>query len=254
MIWVVGQSGSPVLRQGQNTSIGVHVYAHSQFNLASTIGGQYGNPFQDYVQVFQKMFPAVKTLNGIRYVRVPHTKSATIKSYKTEMNGDEYENVVEADHESGPEQFNDTEAVGNESFFKVIKHLVNIGGHLLLEDAWDMNASPFQGQLADPMSAIAGGILRMSARATESAGEDSGVAPEDYNGETELDDSQEQDATNEAATDANNGGFQRAAIAEAASQTVLNMDSGFVQSSGILNAMESSYTEMSPGVRKSGPS
>ncbi|KAK7991253.1 ATP synthase F1 [Apiospora saccharicola] len=73
-----GNSGSPVLRESDNVSIGVHVYGGSP-NSASVIG-MYGNPFLDYVAAFDLHahkvgLPGSTSTPGVQYITVPTSKT-----------------------------------------------------------------------------------------------------------------------------------------------------------------------------------
>ncbi|RAH62275.1 hypothetical protein BO85DRAFT_474778 [Aspergillus piperis CBS 112811] len=61
-----GQSGSPVLVQNRPlTSIGAHVYRGAGNNSASPIGGEYGNPYHEYISVLQRQYPVQTTKAGV---------------------------------------------------------------------------------------------------------------------------------------------------------------------------------------------
>ncbi|KAK8119663.1 uncharacterized protein PG998_004289 [Apiospora kogelbergensis] len=73
-----GNSGSPVLRESDNVSIGVHVYGGNP-NSASVIG-MYGNPFLDYVAAFDMHahkvgLPGSTSTPGVQYITVPTSKT-----------------------------------------------------------------------------------------------------------------------------------------------------------------------------------
>lgn len=75
---LAGNSGSPVLRENDHVSIGVHVYGGSP-NSASVIG-MYGNPFLDYVAAFdmhaEKIgLPGADSTPGVKYITVPTSKT-----------------------------------------------------------------------------------------------------------------------------------------------------------------------------------
>ncbi|KAK6854769.1 ATP synthase F1 [Apiospora arundinis] len=73
-----GNSGSPVIRESDNVSIGVHVYGGNP-NSASVIG-MYGNPFLDYVAAFDMHahkvgLPGSTSTPGVQYITVPTSKT-----------------------------------------------------------------------------------------------------------------------------------------------------------------------------------
>ncbi|KAH0564820.1 hypothetical protein GP486_001793 [Trichoglossum hirsutum] len=85
-----GNSGSPVLRQSDLVSIGVHVYGGSP-NSASVIG-LYGNPFLDYVAAFdlygQKFQRSGNTTApGVQYITVPTSKTPDTIKGTVNLNG-----------------------------------------------------------------------------------------------------------------------------------------------------------------------
>jgi hypothetical protein len=86
----LGNSGSPVLRQSDLVSIGVHVYGGNP-NSASVIG-LYGNPFLDYVAAFdlyeQKSQRSGDTsTSGVQYITVPTSKTPNVVKGTVNLNG-----------------------------------------------------------------------------------------------------------------------------------------------------------------------
>lgn len=69
---LIGNSGSPVLRQSDLVSIGAHVYG-GEVNSASVIG-KYGNPYNDYLAAFDLPVPN----DGLNLI--PVTGNATISA------------------------------------------------------------------------------------------------------------------------------------------------------------------------------
>ena len=85
LIQPTGQSGSPVLRKSDLKPISVHVYGGAGKNSASVINGMYGNPFNSYVSVFDKQYPAQQvaaSVPDLSFVSVPSqaqdSKSLTV--------------------------------------------------------------------------------------------------------------------------------------------------------------------------------
>ena len=69
LTYFTGQSGSPVLRQGNDqtyTSIGAHVYGGGMHNSASVINGTYGNPYNVYITALRTAAPLTK--KGVTYI------------------------------------------------------------------------------------------------------------------------------------------------------------------------------------------
>ncbi|KAF5637168.1 glutamyl endopeptidase [Fusarium sp. NRRL 52700] len=71
-----GQSGSPVLIDGQNTSIGTNVYGLGTKNSASVIRGKYGNYYKGMVDALGSTEPPVATRNGIEYIKTTQPEDA----------------------------------------------------------------------------------------------------------------------------------------------------------------------------------
>ena len=74
---LIGNSGSPVLREKDLVSIGAHVYG-GPFNSASVIGFL-GNPYYDYIAAFDVPSAkyersGLKPVKGMSYVRIPANK------------------------------------------------------------------------------------------------------------------------------------------------------------------------------------
>ncbi|KAF5230824.1 hypothetical protein FANTH_13675 [Fusarium anthophilum] len=65
-----GQSGSPVLIDGQNTSIGTNVYGLGTRNSASAIRGKYGNYYKSMVDALSSTEAPVATRNGVEYIKI----------------------------------------------------------------------------------------------------------------------------------------------------------------------------------------
>ncbi|KAL2861882.1 trypsin-like cysteine/serine peptidase domain-containing protein [Aspergillus pseudodeflectus] len=70
-----GQTGAPVLLKSNHASIGTHVYGGSEKNAASVIG-EHGNPYAEYISVFDRSLPEVTPLTprpGVTYVEIQAT-------------------------------------------------------------------------------------------------------------------------------------------------------------------------------------
>ncbi|GMF70006.1 unnamed protein product [Aspergillus oryzae] len=65
-----GQSGSPVLLDDYNTSIGTHVNGDFFENSASPIAGEYGNLYHAYIRAIDGHYTPVKRKDEVEYVRV----------------------------------------------------------------------------------------------------------------------------------------------------------------------------------------
>lgn len=67
-----GCSGSPVLRNDRNTSVGTHVYGSDDGNKASTIMGSFGNPYRSYIAFFDSDYSVTKTdkQRGVQYIKI----------------------------------------------------------------------------------------------------------------------------------------------------------------------------------------
>lgn len=127
-----GQSGSPVLRQKDLVSIGAHVYGGSKQNSASPIMTKWGNPYKDYIAVFDH---ALSSGKSIQYVPLVHTEDAM-------------------DAES-------------ESFWDTLKHVVQVAAPIASNVL--QVATPFMGPVGAPLAAVAGTALGLASKLTESS-------------------------------------------------------------------------------------
>ena len=118
-----GQSGSPVLLQNQNISIGAHVYGGAGNNSASPIAGKFGNPYEKYISVFDRVYATTGTTRGVQLVSVTD------------------------DGESG---FGDDE----EGFWDSIKDVIKVGAPIVSGAL--STVSPFLGPVGGPVAALAG--------------------------------------------------------------------------------------------------
>ncbi|KAF5673546.1 ATP synthase F1 [Fusarium circinatum] len=71
-----GQSGSPVLIDGQNMSIGTNVYGLGTSNSASVIRGEYGNYYKSMVDALSSTEAPVTTRNGVEYIKTTQPEDA----------------------------------------------------------------------------------------------------------------------------------------------------------------------------------
>ncbi|KAJ9608503.1 hypothetical protein H2200_007491 [Cladophialophora chaetospira] len=185
-----------VLRQKDRISIGAHVYGGSKQNSASPIMSQWGNPYKDYIAIFDKKLALAKG-KGITFVALEHTES---------------------DMDDAAEGFFDV-------FKSVVKVVAPIAGNVL------QVATPFLGPIGAPVAAIAGTALGVASKLTESS-----MAESSMGGSIST-----------------RGIAERAALGEAALQTVLKMDHDAVQESGIFDTMKSVYAKLGPVVTKVAP-
>ncbi|KAI0444258.1 trypsin-like serine protease [Xylaria telfairii] len=262
-----GQSGAPVIRKtGDQVVIGTHVYGNGDKNQASAIG-QYGNDYDSLISVFTKKYPVTDTLEGINLVKlspathngalpttpeqpvlkappsppasdntadmfpneeqllVPTTSDDTVGMLPSEeqppvlTTGDSTtERVLNGEQ---PEGFIDT-------FKKVAVVLSTVGQHAL------PLVSPFGGRLGGPLTAIAGTALGAMANACTESATDGTVSS--------------LISTKEVAA----GTMERAILAEASFQAVLNMEDNATNKK-IRSDMENTYTNLAPNVKYIAP-
>ncbi|KAJ4016254.1 hypothetical protein NW752_003376 [Fusarium irregulare] len=137
-----GQSGSPVLIRGENTSIGAHVYGLGTKNSASVIRGQYGNYYKAMVDAVNSTEAAIATVNGVEYIKTTQPEDAIAEKSV----GDE------------------------ESFWDTFNNVVNIGskiGSTVLQVG-----TPFLGPIGAPLAAVAGTALSVIGKLTSDNTED----------------------------------------------------------------------------------
>lgn len=142
-----GQSGSPVLLQNQNISIGAHVYGGPGYNSASPIAGRFGNPYGEYTSVFDGTHATTTTTRGIQFVNVTNDSEAGFR-----------------DEEEG---FGDDE----EGFWDSLKDVVEVGAPIA-SDAMS-TILPFLGPVGGTLAALAGVAISAAGKgAAESSFDD----------------------------------------------------------------------------------
>ncbi|GAA89749.1 ATP synthase F1 [Aspergillus luchuensis IFO 4308] len=133
-----GQSGSPVLVQNRPlTSIGAHVYGGAGNNSASPIGGEYGNPYHEYISVLQRQYPIQTTKAGTKYVRVGGNSM-------------------------------DRKSDAEDGFWDDLKDVLKVGAPMV-SGALQM-VSPFLGPIGEPIAALAGTAISMAAKRSVESG------------------------------------------------------------------------------------
>ncbi|KAJ3549848.1 hypothetical protein NM208_g299 [Fusarium decemcellulare] len=139
-----GQSGSPVLKYGENTSIGAHVYGLGNKNSASVIRGPYGNYFKEIINSMHSSNPISTTSNGIDYFKIEGRPEGLTKE------------VV----------FTEESAFWG-TFTKVVNVGAKIGGAAL------QVGTPFLGPIGAPIAAVAGTALSVVSKLTDQGAESS---------------------------------------------------------------------------------
>ncbi|KAF5976828.1 hypothetical protein FBULB1_6782 [Fusarium bulbicola] len=133
-----GQSGSPVLIDGQNTSIGTNVYGLGTRNLASVIRGEYGNYYKSMLDALSSTEAPVTTRNGVEYIKTTQPEDPITK----EPAGDE------------------------ESFRGCLNNVVNIGAKI--DSTVLQVGTPFLGPIGAPVTAVVGTALSVIGKLTSS--------------------------------------------------------------------------------------
>lgn len=134
---MAGQSGSPVIVQGQNTAIGTHVYGLGTKNSASVIRGQYGNFYNSYQDAIIGSIPAPSP--GKLYTELKVAARAPESAFPPDTEG----------------------------FLDVLKQVVNVGANIGSQVL--SVGSPFMGPVAGPIGAVAGAALSFAGKLTESS-------------------------------------------------------------------------------------
>ncbi|KAF5575447.1 glutamyl endopeptidase [Fusarium subglutinans] len=141
-----GQSGSPVLIDGQNTSIGTNVYGLGTRNSASVIRGEYGNYYKSMVDALSSTEAPVTTRNGVEYIKITQPEDAITN----EPAGDE------------------------EAFWGCLNNVVNISARI--NSTVLHVGTPFLGPIVAPVTAVVGTALsvigKLTSRNTEVAFDD----------------------------------------------------------------------------------
>ncbi|KAF5534343.1 glutamyl endopeptidase [Fusarium mexicanum] len=133
-----GQSGSPVLIEGQNTSIGTNVYGLGTRNSASVIRGEYGNYYKIMVDALSSTEAPVTTRNGVENIKIAQPEDAITNKPA----GDE------------------------ESFWACLNNVINIGAKI--NSTVLQVGTPFLGPIGAPVAAVVGTSLSVIGKLTSS--------------------------------------------------------------------------------------
>ena len=125
--------------QGQNTSIGTHVYGLGVKNSASVIRGRYGNFYHSYQNALSQPIPAPKSAQLSTILDLPATEYVLVQATQSDA----------------------------EDFWSTLKQAVHVGatvGQTVLSVG-----TPFLGPVGAPITAIVGSALSFAGKLTESS-------------------------------------------------------------------------------------
>ena len=256
LMCMIGNSGSPVLRQKDMVSIGAHVYG-GPFNSASVIG-LLGNPYYDYIAAFD--IPAakyeksgLKTVKGLSYVRIPaNTIPQDVNKASTALAlhppklfptvGVTAPNGVPS---KGAQKFNRTSndfaspdkarpsqnyaESDEEGFFDIFKAVVKTAAPIagnILKTGLPIVLGPVVG---GPVGALAGVALSAAGRLAESAEESLDAEPN------------------------NDGVVERAILGEAALAAVMSKKRAKLESLGVFKEMGTVVNQLNPAIKQASP-
>lgn len=267
---VLGNSGSPVLRQDDLVSIGTHVYGGSP-SLASGIG-LLGNPFEDYVAAFsvEPRRPRKQTDAGIIYVRISTTESMQQQNtYKPEVNDipketnfvpalpSGYDETPKTNGHDNPKFSGGTngskfpnkgfrvlssnDPAGNpidpapslsfEEFFEILKKGIRLSDPVL-GNILDIHLPLVLGPVGSPVGALAGVILSAAGKLTTQS------SSPVYNFRQGL---------------PYDGIVERAILGEAAFSAVMSMQSPDLEKLGIFSSMAKIVKDLAPATKQIAP-
>ncbi|KAK4460582.1 hypothetical protein QBC42DRAFT_229290 [Cladorrhinum samala] len=224
-----GQSGAPIIRKGsRDTVIGTHVYGGGDKNQGNPIG-KFGNDLDGLLKVFSGSLPTVSDYQGIKLVRYATAgASGAAVPTTTPVNGQGGQQCGVPVNKNGFSQtgFQQAPTAGSshdaESFIddlaKVGKFVAGTFGKGLLQQPIFKNP-----KLGGPLAVAAGAALNALVNSAESGFSDPGAAAR--------------------------GVTERAALAEAALQTVLKLEEGPVMHK-VINDMKQNYIRFAPSSYK----
>ncbi|KAI8627468.1 trypsin-like serine protease [Xylariaceae sp. FL1651] len=226
-----GQSGAPVIRKNAaQVAIATHVYGGGDKNQASCIG-KYGNDYDALISVLTKQHQVVSTYQGISLVKTPSATSsgsAALQMSPFQATGKAPE-FSQGGFQPVEKPFKAEDAEGFWDVLKTVGGVVaNVGKTAL------PFVSPLLGPAGGPVSAVAGAALGAMAKACA---------------ESAMDGMESHPSSTEQAA---KGSTERAILAEASLQAVLQMDHTPL-SQKILDDMQNTYTNLAPNVKYIAP-
>ncbi|KAK4167810.1 trypsin-like cysteine/serine peptidase domain-containing protein, partial [Cladorrhinum sp. PSN259] len=211
-----GQSGAPIIRKGsKDTVIGTHVYGGGDKNQGNPIG-KFGNDLDGLLKVFSGSLPTVSDYQGIKLVRYATAGTNGGLQYGVPVNNNGFsqtgfQQTPTAANSQTPESFIDDLA-------KVGKFVAGTFGKGLLQQPIFKNP-----KLGGPLAVAAGAALNALVNTAESGFSDPAAAAR--------------------------GVTERAALAEAALQTVLKLEEGPVMHK-VISDMKQNYIRFAPSSYK----
>jgi hypothetical protein len=273
---LLGNSGSPVIRENDFTAIGVHVYG-GEFNSASVIG-QYGNPFLDYVAAFDlraqnASAPTVALRPGVlaHFYSVPTSKtpdvikapvdlaSGTFSKFTLQQGFAQGANPKGAPSQAGTKPnhrsfarptgasqrrvVNGTTSTQNQKLHATAQSLTVPNGHSIDEEGF-MDIFKKAIQIGGPILGAVGGPLGGLASVALSA---AGSFAQTIGAEGAL------DGPSLGPLTAPHGTVERAVMAEAALCALLEMDEQTLEEEGFFDIMKSVVGGISSVVKSTAP-
>ncbi|KAH0541692.1 hypothetical protein FGG08_003855 [Glutinoglossum americanum] len=227
-----GNSGSPVFRQQDMASIGVHVYG-GDVNSASVIGFK-GVIFEDCLSAFNAKpisAPIKKQIPGVDFVRIPPTESR--KPFPAGTAGGWGENGETANGHRG--QISRNNHMEDEGFFDdfipTLKSAVKIGAPIA-SNVLQAGLPILFGPIGAPIAALASVALRAAGKAAESSS-----ASESFSLNARQDD----------------GLVERAILAEAALAGVMALNKKTLAEENLFSKMKDVAKVLSPVVKEAAP-
>ncbi|KAK6215442.1 hypothetical protein QIS74_08461 [Colletotrichum tabaci] len=233
-----GQSGAPIVRRGDMMVIGTHCYGGGGFesNSGNSIGGQFGNVYSKYIDLFIQPMDAPNGKAAI--VALGHASNANgqaVPSSQVISNGQVTKSqIVNGQVGNGLALINKNNynynnnsvsgpPVGDAEGFVDILRAVGKVGSVALPIAGSILGGPIGGGIAT----VAGSLLGMVSGA-ESALDNGASSPESF-----------------APHQLSRGAAERAVLAEAALQTIVSLDRGDV-AEGLIDDVVSTFKRTAP--------
>ncbi|KAK2051651.1 trypsin-like serine protease [Colletotrichum caudatum] len=207
-----GQSGAPIIRRTDMCVIGTHCYGGggSEINSGNSIGGQYGNVYSKYIDLFSR--PLNQPEGKVAIVALDHASNANGQG----PNGRAPNGLIPVNNKSGSD-------VGDaEGIIDILRAIGKVGS-VALPIAGSILGGPIGGGIAT----VAGSLLGMVSGA-ESALDEGNSSAESFTPDSLA-----------------RGTTERAVLAEAALQTILSLDRGDV-AEAVIDDVVSNFERTAP--------
>ncbi|KDN68448.1 putative ATP synthase F1 [Colletotrichum sublineola] len=237
-----GQSGAPILQVTNNSlvAIGTHCYGGGgdESNSGNSIGGIYGNNYNAFLALFDStQFPESQR-SGIKVIDAD--TNSRPRSEVRNGNGISYHGHNSYSGSNGTNGYNGVredssalpmgqikyssgtglqESLDEEGFFDIIKSIAKVAGPVV------SGVTPFLGPIGGPIGAIAGGIL------STVGGAEGAIV--------------DGDTSNVVENSINSGATERAVLAEASLQALLELEDS-QETAEVLRTISSKYNAFRP--------